>query len=289
MDKDRFTKKRPNILILGHKGKLGRALFSVFSDEYNVVGANRSHFDATDPHQTRRLITANQPDLVINAVAFVGIDACENDPIRALKINSLFPKQLAELSNEFGFTLIHFSTDAVFADCKDGNSYTESSSPRPINIYGCTKYNGDCMITALAARYYICRISLLFGFTDRNEQFVEKMLAKIYNGQKELHIADDVICSPSYSLDIATSVKKLYQNRLPYGLYHIANEGRISLFTFIREMILELNLPVKVMPTSKEYFHSLAIKNSCTPITSEKIKPLRPWQMALQDYLIKIT
>jgi dTDP-4-dehydrorhamnose reductase len=283
------TDNRPKVMILGHKGKLGRALFSIFASDHNVIGANRSDFDAADMHQVRRLISVNQPDLVINAAAFVGIDACECDPISALKVNSLFPKQLAELANELKFTLIHFSTDAVFADCKNENSFTESSRAQPINIYGCTKYNADCLIAAIAKQYYICRISLLFGPTDRKEQFVEKMLSKIYNGQKELQIANDVICSPSYSLDIAKSVKGLCQNNAPYGLYHIANEGRISLFTLIRTIILEMNLPVEVRPTSKEFFPSRAIKNSCTSITSEKIESLRPWQTALQDYLKEIT
>jgi hypothetical protein len=50
-----------------------------------------------------------------------------------------------------------------------------------------------------------------------------------------------------------------------------------------------MNLPVEVRPTSKEFFPSRAIKNSCTSITSEKIESLRPWQTALQDYLKEIT
>jgi len=275
---------RPKALILGHTGKLGTALTLSLSRDYQVFGRNSKDFDAAEPRSLRRIIREIEPDLVFNTVAFVGVDACESSPINALMINSIFPKYLAELSSEFGFTLIHFSTDAVFPDKKDNDAFIENDSPCPPNMYGCTKFNGDALVASCAYNYYICRLSLLFGPTDRDSQFVEKMLRRVRSGEKRLHISDDIICSPSYSLDVAQAIIDLLHNGAPYGLYHIANPGRCSLYELMNEFIEILEIPVEVIPVSHTEFPSIAIKNKCTPLRSEKLKPLRSRQSALTEY-----
>src|SRR5208283_739242 len=150
------------LLLLGSSGKMGSAVREVLEGGYALLCKNSRDFDARDSSQVKDLIEAYRPDIVVNAAAFTGIDQCEKAPEEALRINTLYPRLLAELSNEFGFLLVHFSTDAVFNNSK-GDYYSESDNPGPLNIYGFTKYGGDCFIRAIAETYYIFRISLLFG------------------------------------------------------------------------------------------------------------------------------
>ena len=98
-------------------------------------------------------------------------------------MNALFPKLLAELSVSLDFLLVHISSDAVFSGT--GNDcYRESSAASPVNMYGLTKYGGDCFVTAIAKRYYIARISVQFGSSSGKPQFVEKMLERIQQRSK---------------------------------------------------------------------------------------------------------
>ena len=112
-----------NVLLLGDRGKMGLALRRAFEDAYTVTGKNTSHFDAARPTSLEGALSEQPWDIVINTVAFMGIDACEDQPDKALRVNALFPRWLAEQSVAQGFLLVHFSTDAVF----DGTARKRSS------------------------------------------------------------------------------------------------------------------------------------------------------------------
>ena len=275
------------ILLLGHTGKMGLALREVFGKKYHIVGKNSSDFDAANYVQVRGLILEHQPDIVINAVAMLGIDPCEENLHRAFSLNTLYPKFLAEISREKGFLLVHYSSDAVFKDRKTG-CYSEKDLPCPLNIYGLTKYGGDCFVQAIAKRYYIFRVSLLFGETAKNTQFVEKMLQKVKEGNRILKISSDIISSPTYSKDVACEVKRIIEKKYSYGLYHIANRGRASLYEVMKEIVKNLKLQVKVEKASYKDFPYIGIKNTCTPLTSGKIPLLRPWKEAVKEYCSNI-
>lgn len=271
------------VLLLGSTGKMGSALKNIFEGEYSVIGKNSKDFDATNSEQVHNLIEENQPNIVINTVALLGIDSCEKEPEKAFKLNTLYPKFLAELSNELRFLFIHFSTDAVFNDEKR-DFYTESDCPRPLNIYGLTKYGGDCFIQTIAKSYYIFRVSILFGETTKNTQFVEKMLQKIKEGHRVLKISNDIVSSPTYSKDVAKEGRRIIESEYSFGIYHIVNKGKATLYELMKEIVKNLDLDVKVEKASYKDFPFLGVKNAYTPLKSEKIPPLRPWQEAVKEY-----
>jgi len=274
---------KTKILLLGNTGKMGTALTKTLKHDFNLVGKNSKDFDANDFQQVRFLIEQTDPDIVINTFAYLGIDPCETEPQKAIRLNTNLPKFLAELSNEHNFSLIPFSTDAVFKD-RVNDLYTEKDCSQPVNFYGFTKYGGDCFIQAISNKYYIFRISVLFGETIKDTQFVEKMLQKIMYGEKVLSVSSDIINSPSYSLDIAKEVKRIIDTELEFGLYHIANAGVASLHDVIKEIVTNCNFDVEVKKAHYTDFPHIGIKNTYTPIESCKINSLRPWQEAIKDY-----
>ncbi|MDP2168194.1 MAG: NAD(P)-dependent oxidoreductase [Thermodesulfovibrionales bacterium] len=275
------------ILLLGHTGKMGTAIKEVFADGYTVTGLSSKDFDAMNFEDVQDTISRHSPDILINTAAFLGIDPCEKEPERAFRMNALYPKALSELSNKMGFLLVHFSTDAVFNDSK-GDFCTEGDTPCPLNVYGATKYAGDCFIQALAGRFYIFRVSVLFGKTPKDNQFVEKMLQKAREGQKTLRISGDIISSPTYSKDVAAEVKRIVEAPMPHGVYHIANEGKASLYELMKEITETLGLDVKVEKASYRDFPYVGIKNTNTPLKSIKINALRPWKEAVREYCREI-
>ena len=271
------------LLLLGGPGKVGTAIRSVFSGDHLVVGKGRGDFDAADLAQVSRLVREDRYDLIVNAVAFVGIDQCEQEPGKAFAVNALFPGRLAELSAELGIPLVHFSTDAVFSG-RTAGAYLEEECPQPINIYGLTKHAGDCLVQAATASHYLIRISLLFGESSKDSQFVEKMLARLRRGERRLEISSDIVCSPSYSRDIAARVRELIADTAPFGLYHVANDGQASLYDLMKEIVAQLKLEVDVRPASHRDFASVGKKNTWSVLRSQKISPLRPWQEAAREY-----
>src|SRR5208282_1270786 len=118
-----------------------------------------------------------KPALVVNAVALNGLNPCERNPALAFHLNTLLPRMLAEASRPLGFTLVHFSSDAVFDGRRTMGAYREEDAPAPINVYGLTKFGGDCFVRTEAERFYIFRLSLLAGVDTRGQQFLEKTIA----------------------------------------------------------------------------------------------------------------
>jgi dTDP-4-dehydrorhamnose reductase len=261
------------ILLLGSTGKMGTAITKVFTD-YEIIGKNSKDFEAADPESVRKIIKENPVDIVINTVAMLGIDNCEVDQLRANVVNSYYPRTLAKLSVEFGFKLVHFSTDAVF-DGEKQDYYTELDKVNPINYYGLSKHRGDYAIQYIDYKYYIFRIPLLFGPTTKTNQFVEKMLTK----EGTIKVANDIICSPSYSIDIAKRIEWIIRRRFPFGLYHIANEGKASLYELMQEIA-----PDKIIePCSYKDFPHIGVKNTYTPIESHIFTSLRNWKEAVKE------
>jgi dTDP-4-dehydrorhamnose reductase len=273
------------VLLLGGTGKMGKALNSVFSKEYNVISVGSKDLDVRNENEVRKIIKNNKPDIVINTVAFLGIDPCEQDPIKAFEMNMVHPMGLAKLSNEFNFLLVHFSTDAVFSDNEDGDSYDEYSAPNPVNVYGMTKLGGDMMVQEISEKFYIIRISVLFGHNDKNNQFVEKMLSRVNDGVSEINIADDIIGTPCYSKDVALVVKNIIKTDLEYGLYHAVNDGKGSLYDLMSEISRSMKtLSVVVNRASHKEFQAIGRKNTNTPLKSRKLKPIRHWKDAVKEY-----
>ena len=87
------------------------------------------------------LISEIQRDVIINCIGIIKQVPEAKDPIPAIRVNALFPHQLAQLCNQYHIKLIHISTDCVF-DGSKGNYY-ESDPPSPTDLYGRTKLLGE--------------------------------------------------------------------------------------------------------------------------------------------------
>lgn len=271
------------LLLFGAAGKMGSAISRCFASDYEIVGLNRNQVDCENLEQVAAVVETERPDLVINAVAFLGIDACEAEPDRAILLNTLLPKRLAELSRDHGFVLGHLSSSAVFGDVFDRHC-VESDPVRPINVYGLTKYGGDYFVQSTSKRSYVFRLPVLFGESIKRNQFVEKMLARMQAGASRLRVAVDVVSTPSYSRDVAGEIRRILASELVPGLYHLTNEGRGSLFEMIELLVANLGLAVTVEPVSHREFPSLGRKDVFSIMKSEKIASLRPWRDAFREY-----
>jgi len=270
------------ILLLGYTGKLGRALHKALAGEFEVTAKNSADFDAMDFTSADRLIDAAKPDIIVNPVAYLGIDACEQNPYPTFVINTLFPQHLARRCAETGATMVQFSTESVFSG-KLKRPVTEDDIPDPINNYGFTKYMSEVVVKDALAEHYIFRLPVLFGENPRRNQFVEKMLDMARTG-KSLRIADDIITAPSYAKDIAERIVAMLKEETPFGLYHLANEGQGTLYDLMTEAAKCLNIDVQIDRASLNDFPGVGNKNTVTPLKMTKTPPLRPWKEAVAAY-----
>jgi len=280
------------VLIIGGGGLLGSALAKEFSAGYLVVGLNREKFDITDEQNIREKLLSVAPGLIINAAAYNGVDLTEKEEASyalAEKVNGFAVGRLADFAADRGIPLVHFSTDYVFdGDNLDG--YAEGATPSPLNKYGYTKFLGERLLQENTARYYLIRLSRLFGRPGTSVQakksFVDIVIDLVENqGKKELKLVNEEVSSPTYSVDLARLVRQLLDEQYPYGIYHGANSGGCSWYE-MAEKIFELKkLSVNLIPvTSKEYPRP-AKRPPHSVLLNTKLPPARPWQEALAEYV----
>lgn len=275
------------MLLFGSTGALGTAIEEICAKKsISCIGLTHKDLEITNYEETEKVIDSVKPDVIINAVALIGINLCEQNPQKAFEINTIVVSHLAKICQKKNIIFVQPSTHAVF-DGKKGDYYTEEDIPNPQNIYAISKYGAECLTRNICNKYYIVRFPTLFG-SRRNKSpgFVDKMILKIKN-REELKISEDKIDSPSYTRDIAKTIISLLEEKKSFGVYHVANNGGVSYYTFISTLIKMLNIKTKVIPVKDEVFSSLGKVSLKTPIKSVKLLPLRNWEDALKDYIKK--
>lgn len=180
------------------------------------------------------------PDLVLHAAAWTGVDDAEADPEGAAEVNVTGTRNVASL----GAPLVYYSTDYVFDGTK-GEPYVESDAPNPLSVYGRTKLDGE----RVAGDAWIVRSSWLFGATGHN--FVRTML-RLGAERHEVRVVADQVGSPTYVGHLAEATRALVG--LPRGVWHVAADGECSWAEFAAAIFEDAGLVCRVVPiTTAEY------------------------------------
>ncbi len=273
------------ILVLGSTGVIGTALETVCRRRnIEYVGLSHSDVEITDSDSVKSQIEKHRPDAVINAVVYMGINPCEENPDKAFAVNATAVLNLSKICEERGITLVQPSSHAVFDGRKDGY-YTEDDHPVVTSVYSGSKFLSERFAADMCRKHYIVRFPTIFGVRRNNTPgFVDKMMERMLKGLP-LKVADDKIDSPTYSLDAAEAVISLMLEGKPYGLYHIANSGRVSYYDFIVRLAALMGAEIEITRAKDADFPALGFKPIKTAMKSNKLPPLRSWEQALEEYV----
>ena len=159
------------IVILGSNGQLGSDLRKVLAPNYELINSTSADINAAAADVSSQLVPYTDVDYIINCIATTNVDGCESNPQQAFLVNSAFAVQLAQFCTANQITLIHISTDYVF-DGTNPNTYLENDQPNPLNVYGLSKYAGEIAVKTYADKYFILRVSSLFGVAEHRVKVV---------------------------------------------------------------------------------------------------------------------
>ncbi|NLB11829.1 sugar nucleotide-binding protein, partial [Candidatus Dojkabacteria bacterium] len=120
------------VLILGSSGMLGSYLCNLLEEKYpefKVIRNDKAEggIDITDDQQVREMVFETNADYVVNCAAFTDVNAAEDNPEIAFKVNADAPEYMAKVCKEQDIPFLHISTDYVFGDNKE-DGYKEDHS-----------------------------------------------------------------------------------------------------------------------------------------------------------------
>lgn len=274
------------ILVTGVKGQLGYDVVQEGEGRgLEMFGTDVDNMDITDAGQVKRVIEECKPDAVIHCAAYTAVDAAEDNQELCRKINVDGTRNIAEVCKDMGIPIMYFSTDYIF-DGQGENFWKEDDPKKPLNVYGQTKYEGELNVQELIEKYFILRISWVFGVNGNN--FIKTML-RVGPQCGEVGVVADQIGSPTYTYDLAKLVIDMIQTD-KYGTYHVTNEGICSWYEFACEIFKQAGLDVKVNPLTTVEYPAKAARPFNSRMSKDKLinagfKMLPSWQDGLKRYL----
>lgn len=261
--------KNMKIIVTGVKGQLGYDVCRELKERgyTNYLGIDIDDLDLTNEQAVKKFISEHKPNVVINNAAWTAVDKAEEYPDKVYEVNALAVKYLANACKDNDATLIQISTDYVFKG--DGDKYyVESDTKGALGVYGKTKSQGEDFVIDTLEKYFIVRISWVFGINGNN--FVKTML-RLAESKNHLNVVCDQIGSPTYTYDLSKLLCDMIESK-KYGIYHATNEGVCSWYDFTNYIFEVANISsVQVDPiTTEEYQKS--VKQAFRPLNSRMSK-----------------
>ncbi|MBD3181061.1 sugar nucleotide-binding protein [Candidatus Poribacteria bacterium] len=253
------------ILVIGENGMLGYAVHEYFkSRKYNVETLNRADFDIAKTNIEFLDNIIGEIDLVINCAGIINKRIQDFSAEDVLKVNSVFPKNLAKLCKKHDKFCFHITTDCVYSGKR--GMYTESDYFDADDLYGLSKIGGDnaeCMVlrTSIIGQEKKNLRSLLEWLISERGNTVNGYTNHLWNGVTTVYLAQ--IIESIYE-------KGLYE----IGIFHIFSDEVVSKYKLLGMIneVYKLDVNINQYETPKSCNRSLASeKDLCAKVVSKSL------------------
>lgn len=272
-----------NILLLGKTGQVGHELQRTLLPLGEVTALGRNEADLQNLPALQDLLTARQPDIIVNAAAYTAVDKAETDIQAAYTVNGEAVGVLAEFASRSGALLVHYSTDYVF-DGEKPTAYTESDITNPQNIYGQSKRDGETAILENRCNALILRTSWVFSAHGNN--FIKTIL-RLAQDRDTLNIVADQYGAPTSAeliADVTAHAIVGYRcGRLNGGIYHLTAKGETTWHGLACHAIQQARLNGMNLKLKSENIHP--IPTEAYPLPAKRPKNSRLDTSTLENAL----
>jgi len=228
------------IVVIGSTGMLGYAVTEYFTRKnYEVVPIGRNEFDIAKEPVDKLKKYLNGAEAVINCAGVIKPRIAANTMEDVLKINAIFPRNLAKLCNEQNVKCFHITTDCVYTGNK--GKYNEDDFFDAEDIYGLTKNAGetkDCMVirTSIIGEENGQSRSLLEWAKSQAGKEVNGFTNHLWNGVTTVYLAE-----------IIESIleRNLYQK----GIFHVHSPNTVTKYEMLQIFDKVYGLELKVNST----------------------------------------
>jgi dTDP-4-dehydrorhamnose reductase len=254
----------PRVLLLGARGRLGEELARVLGPWTDLRTAGRSTadhvaLDLTSPDEVLPALTRAAPQVVVNAAGYVDVDKAEREPDAAFALNAAAPAALATACDALGALLVHVGSDYVF-DGRLGRPYTEDDRPRPLSVYGRSKWQGEQAVLAARGPHLVLRTSWVFA---AHRPCWLTTFRELLARPEPMRVVADQRGSPTWARSFAEALDAVLRRLRGVGpqgdldparvrgLYHVADAGGATWHELALAVKELLRLPAPVAAVSR--------------------------------------
>lgn len=276
------------LLVTGAGGMLGQAVSAAGRRlGHEVIALTRSELDVTDAPNVQRIVSAAEPQAVVNCAAWTDVDGAETSERQALSVNGDGAGHVARAAAEIGARMVHVSTDYVFDGARAAgvdDPWIESDPVGPLQAYGRTKLAGEEAVAQAGGEHAVVRTAWLFGAGGPN--FVETMLGLAHR-RDEIDVVTDQVGRPTWTGHLAAALVEMAERRGDAGVFHATGEGSCSWNEFALEIFAAAGVSCRVRPTTSDRFPRPAQRPAYSVLGTERDPAvvLPPWEDGLRAYL----
>ena len=267
------------VILLGANGMLGSMLEFVGSaiSTLNIVPIKRDTFDALQQSPSSLTDFMKEPCCVVNCIGAIPQRSYHEADM--IKLNTVFPLELAELCNRMDVPLIHISTNCVFSG--DESNCVETDSLTATDTYGKSKADGEpssCVVlrcSIIGPESSGTSFGLLEWFLHSNEP-VSGYNDHDWNGLTTLELAKCI-----YGI----IDKQLFTPRIE----HLFSSNTLSKYDILLEINRYFHKNSIIRPISKgtKYYTLQSIQRGPQKTIQEQLQELSSTIDAYRDYMLK--
>jgi len=234
---------------------------------------------------------SNDIDVIVNFAAESHVDRSIANPKPFIETNILGTYSLLEAARKHDKLFIHVSTDEIYGEAIDHESFTEKSLLNPSNPYSATKASAEHLVAAYKNTYglkcIITRCTNNFGPYQFPEKLIPKTIIRALKNLKvPLYGGGHQIRSWIYVLDHVNAIESLISNDAVGEVYNITAWNEISNKEIVEKILTLLDKSSDLMETVDDRpGHDIRYS-----IDSSKIEKFTGWKPQFQfDEALKDT
>jgi len=211
------------------------------------------HFIKDDIRNSETILKlAKELDIIVNFAAETHVDRSISNPKPFIETNVLGTYSLLEAARKSEILFVHVSTDEIYGDAENKESFTEEDMLKPSNPYAATKASADLLVEAYHRTYGIKCITTRCTNNFGPCQFPEKLIPKtIIRATKNLKIplydGGYQIRSWIYVLDHVQAIESLIEKGKSGEVYNITAWNEITNKTIVEKILKLMGKPIDII------------------------------------------
>jgi dTDP-4-dehydrorhamnose reductase len=287
------------IFMSGCGGMLGDAFYHVFKNNYELkctdIDINENWLEYLDFRNFKEYIksvTNFKPDYLFHIGAYTDLEFCEDNIDDTYLTNTISVENAVYIANNLNIPILYISTAGIFDGSKD--TFDDWDKPNPLCHYARSKHAAETFVLQYAKFPIVLRAGwMMGGGPKKDKKFVFKILKQIKDGNDVLHVVDDKMGTPTYTIDFAENAKLIVENKI-WGLYNLVCQGVTGRYEVASKILSILNLQekVKLEKVDSSYFKDqyYAPRPPSERLINKKLQlrgldNMRNWEICLEEYL----
>ena len=216
-------------------------LSEIITENYSFINEDIKNFDEIEK-------ISKDVDVIVNFAAETHVDRSIANPKPFLETNILGTYSLLESARKYDKKFIHVSTDEIYGDLENKESFNEDDILKPSNPYSATKAAADLLVGSYKRTYGIdCIITRCTNNFGPN-QFPEKLIPKtIIRASQDLKIPlygdGNQIRSWIHVIDHVSAIDALISRGKSGEIYNITAWNEISNKDIVEKILKIMKKP----------------------------------------------